>query len=140
MRQLLIIPSAFLVLTKKLALLCNSEEFPAAMDEFPMEAVPFDAAALVEFAATPEVALLLVELPESAISISLVELAAVLFDEPPDEVLLDEPPGEVLLEEPPDEVLLEEPPEVVLLALVELLASSISIWLVELAEVLLDEP
>merc|ERR1719334_2819658 len=114
-----------------------------------MEAVPFNAAALVEFAATPEVALLLVELPESAISISLVELAVVLFDEPPDEVLLDEPPGEVLLEEPPDEVLLgeppdevllEEPPEVVLLALVELLASSISIWLVELAEVLLDEP
>merc|ERR1719204_1930281 len=105
-----------------------------------MEAVPFDAVALVEFAATPEVALLLVELPESAISISLVELAAVLFDEPPDEVLLDEPPGEVLLEEPPDEVLLEEPPEVVLLALVELFASSISIWLVEFAEVLLDEP
>jgi len=55
-------------------------------------------------------------------------------------VLLDEPPDEVLLDEPPDEVLLEEPPEVVLLALVELLASSISIWLVELAEVLLDEP
>jgi len=46
-------------------------------------------------------------------------------------VLLDDPPGEVLLVEPPDEVLL---------ALVELLASSISIWLVELADVLLDEP